>query len=44
MALLDGLQTQWSYDPDVDMAEHVAYLWELIERPADRPERFPPPR
>ncbi|MEU5757382.1 TetR/AcrR family transcriptional regulator [Nocardia sp. NPDC047648] len=43
-ALLDGLQTQWLYDPDVDMADHVAYLWELIERPADRPERFSPPR
>ncbi|MGW5379447.1 TetR family transcriptional regulator C-terminal domain-containing protein [Nocardia sp. NPDC003999] len=28
MAVLDGLQTQWPYDP----ADHVAYLWELIER------------
>ncbi|BDT99847.1 hypothetical protein IFM12276_28760 [Nocardia sputorum] len=24
MALLDGLQTQWLYDSDVDMADHVA--------------------
>lgn len=34
-ALLDGLQTQWLYDPGVDMADHVAYLWELIERSGD---------
>ncbi|MFD8248210.1 hypothetical protein [Nocardia sp. NPDC059691] len=33
-AVLDGLQTQWLYDPAVDMADHVAYLWELIERSA----------
>ncbi len=25
-ALVDGLQTQWTYDPELDMAEHLAYL------------------
>ncbi|WP_174187917.1 TetR/AcrR family transcriptional regulator [Nocardia barduliensis] len=44
VALLDGLQAQWLYDPAVDMAEHVAYLWELIERSGDGPERARPPR
>ncbi|MCC3330861.1 TetR/AcrR family transcriptional regulator [Nocardia abscessus] len=44
MALLDGLQTQWLYDPAVDMAAHVAYLWELIERSGNGAERSRPPR
>ncbi|WP_280296906.1 TetR/AcrR family transcriptional regulator [Nocardia abscessus] len=44
MALLDGLQTQWLYDPAVDMADHVAYLWELIERSGNGAERSRPPR
>ncbi len=30
VALMDGLQLQWLYDPEVDMADHVAYLWELL--------------
>ncbi|MFC4888459.1 TetR/AcrR family transcriptional regulator [Streptomyces beijiangensis] len=29
-ALIDGLQMQWLHDPDVDMADHVAYFWELV--------------
>ena len=27
VALIDGLQMQWMYDPAVDMADHVAHLW-----------------
>jgi AcrR family transcriptional regulator len=30
-ALIDGLQMQWMFDPSVDMADHVAYFWELIQ-------------
>ena len=30
IAVTDGLQTQWMLDPEVDMAEHIAYLWQLI--------------
>jgi AcrR family transcriptional regulator len=26
-ALLDGLQTQWMYDPGIDMADHLSYFW-----------------
>ncbi|MGY1943697.1 hypothetical protein [Nocardia asiatica] len=44
VALLDGPQTQWLYDPAVDMAEHVVYLWELIERRGEGSERSRPPR
>jgi AcrR family transcriptional regulator len=29
-ALVTGLQIHWMHDPDVDMADHVAYFWELI--------------
>jgi AcrR family transcriptional regulator len=32
VALTDGLQTQWMLDPDLDMADHIAYLWQLITR------------
>ncbi|MFC8047534.1 TetR/AcrR family transcriptional regulator [Nocardia sp. NPDC057353] len=32
VALLDGLQVQWLYDPEVDMAEHLAHLWALLAR------------
>ncbi|MGW9630077.1 TetR/AcrR family transcriptional regulator [Agromyces sp. NPDC055520] len=34
LAAADGLQTQWMLDPSIDMAEHVAYLWQLITRKA----------
>ncbi|NKY59051.1 TetR/AcrR family transcriptional regulator [Nocardia flavorosea] len=34
VALMDGLQMQWLYDPEIDMADHVAYLWELLSAPA----------
>ncbi|MEV6279060.1 TetR/AcrR family transcriptional regulator [Nocardia sp. NPDC051832] len=30
LAVMDGLQMQWMYDPAVDMADHVAYLWRLV--------------
>ncbi|MEV6162247.1 helix-turn-helix domain-containing protein [Streptomyces sp. NPDC052052] len=30
-ALLDGLQTQWMYDSEIDMADHLAYFWKLLE-------------
>ena len=32
VALLDGLQVQWLYDPEVDMAEHLTHLWALLAR------------
>ncbi|WP_200886708.1 TetR/AcrR family transcriptional regulator [Phaeacidiphilus oryzae] len=32
IALMDGLQVQWMYDGDVDMAEHLEYFWRLLER------------
>jgi AcrR family transcriptional regulator len=32
LAAADGLQTQWMLDPSIDMAEHVAYLWQLVTR------------
>ncbi|AMB60003.1 TetR/AcrR family transcriptional regulator [Microterricola viridarii] len=30
IALADGLQTQWMIDPELDMAEHIDYLAELL--------------
>lgn len=30
IAVADGLQTQWLLDPDLDMAEHLAYLVSLL--------------
>jgi AcrR family transcriptional regulator len=30
LALSDGLQVQWLFDPELDMGEHVGYLWELL--------------
>ncbi|TYL54642.1 TetR/AcrR family transcriptional regulator [Agromyces mariniharenae] len=32
LAAADGLQTQWMLDPSIDMADHVAYLWQLVTR------------
>ncbi len=29
-ALVDGLQVQWMYEPGIDMAEHVDYLWQVL--------------
>ncbi|WP_207453911.1 TetR/AcrR family transcriptional regulator [Herbiconiux sp. SYSU D00978] len=29
-ALIDGLQVQWMYEPGIDMAEHVDYLWRVL--------------
>ncbi|RKE05157.1 TetR/AcrR family transcriptional regulator [Streptomyces sp. TLI_171] len=31
-ALIDGLQMQWQYDPEIDMAEHLSYFWSLLGR------------
>lgn len=31
-AVSDGLQTQWMLDPTIDMADHIAYLWECLTR------------
>ncbi|MFI0961343.1 TetR/AcrR family transcriptional regulator [Streptomyces sp. NPDC021080] len=33
-ALIDGLQTQWMYDPEIDMAEQLAYFWRLLSSEA----------
>ncbi|MEN2742851.1 TetR/AcrR family transcriptional regulator [Microbacterium sp. X-17] len=30
-ALIDGLQTQWLFDPTLDMARHVEFFWETID-------------
>lgn len=30
IALADGLQVQWMLDPQIDMAEHVEYLMEIV--------------
>jgi len=32
IAAADGLQTQWMLDPSIDMADHVAYLWDRVTR------------
>ncbi len=32
MAASDGLQTQWMLDGSIDMAGHIAYLWERVIR------------
>ncbi|WP_309234771.1 TetR/AcrR family transcriptional regulator [Nocardia sp. XZ_19_385] len=36
LAVMDGLQMQWLYDQDVDMAEHIAYFWRLLEGAGER--------
>lgn len=40
-ALADGLQVQWMYDSGIDMADHMAYFWELLGRPTE-PRRLGP--
>jgi AcrR family transcriptional regulator len=30
LAVADGMQVQWLLDPDLDMAEHVEYVWSLL--------------
>lgn len=30
LAVSDGLQSQWLYDPSIDMADHVRYIWDLV--------------
>lgn len=38
VALMDGLQLQWLYDPEIDMAAHLGHFWDLLTGPApDRP-------
>ncbi|MFD0629912.1 TetR/AcrR family transcriptional regulator [Streptomyces sanglieri] len=29
-ALIDGLQSRWMYDSEIDMADHLAYFWSLL--------------
>ncbi|MEU4315245.1 TetR/AcrR family transcriptional regulator [Nocardia sp. NPDC024068] len=29
-AMIDGLQMQWMYDSSIDMADHIAFFWEMI--------------
>ncbi|WP_371605923.1 MULTISPECIES: TetR/AcrR family transcriptional regulator [unclassified Streptomyces] len=29
-ALMDGLQAQWMYNPEIDMAEQLGHFWELV--------------
>lgn len=36
VALADGLQIQWLYDRDLDMAAHVEHLWETVLETAER--------
>lgn len=36
LALSDGLQVQWLYDRDLDMAAHVEHLWQAIVAASDR--------
>jgi AcrR family transcriptional regulator len=31
MALVEGLQTQWLYDPQLDMSAHIRYFWHLLD-------------
>lgn len=31
IALSEGLQLQWLYEPGIDMAEHFLYLWDLLQ-------------
>lgn len=31
-AMIDGLQTHWMFDPELDMAQHVSYFWEVLRR------------
>lgn len=33
-AAADGLQTQWRLDPSIDMADQLAYFWQLVTRKA----------
>lgn len=35
LAVMDGLQMQWMYDPSVDMADHIAYFWRLVGEASD---------
>lgn len=30
LAASDGIQTQWMLDDSIDMADHIAYLWERL--------------
>lgn len=37
MALIEGLQTQWLYNPELDMAAHIRYFWQLVQVGDARP-------
>ncbi|MEV5681292.1 TetR/AcrR family transcriptional regulator [Streptomyces sp. NPDC052179] len=34
-ALIDGLQSQWLYNPEIDMAEQLGYFWKLMPQGPD---------
>lgn len=34
-ATIDGLQTQWLMDPSINMADHLAFLWERLSTSPD---------
>jgi AcrR family transcriptional regulator len=40
-AVIDGLQMQWMYDPEIDMADHLAYLWKILGSEAANSEADP---
>lgn len=40
IALIDGLQTQWTYDDQIDIAEHIEYFLDLLTRNAPRTVRI----
>ncbi|MET7926996.1 TetR/AcrR family transcriptional regulator [Streptomyces sp. NPDC005349] len=37
-ALIDGLQAQWMYDPEIDMAEHLAYFRRVLSGESEHTE------
>jgi AcrR family transcriptional regulator len=42
-ALIDGLQSQWLYNPEIDMAEQLSYFWELMPQGPDGEDVAPAP-
>ena len=30
VAMVDGLQTQWMYDGDIDMADHLLHFFDVL--------------
>ncbi len=40
-ALLDGLQTQWMYDSEIDMVDQLDYVWTLLLNTPDGDRQRP---